>query len=287
MISGNFRKNPALLTERVMGEEYGAWVIEYRLEDTDGATTLRVWMDQDSDQVKRVSRLVDGVEKPATVADYDALMASASVVPDTNDGLVANSAGTCTLGPTELDCETKSYKVWLGDREASLGVTQSAAVPGTDIAGEITAADGTRHLSFRAHRARQRKRNHERFVRPPLKRVGLVTGGLPGRLSSRAWPLCHGGSTRQARDPSENLAFPGGTSTGRSAVINCGCAVARGFASIPAARDRPCLISGIAVLASGRLPSVRPTTSVAFRPAIDFAPDSSSVPWNAGTHIFR
>jgi len=143
MISGNFRKNPALLTERVMGEEYGAWVIEYRLEDTDGATTLRVWMDQDSAQVKRVSRLVDGVEKPGTVADYDALMASTSVVPDTNDGLVANTAGTCTLGPAELDCETKSYKVWLGDREASLGVTQSAAVPGTDIAGEIKAADGS------------------------------------------------------------------------------------------------------------------------------------------------
>jgi hypothetical protein len=143
MISGNFRKNPALLTERVTAEEYGAWVIEYRLEDTDGATTLRVWIDQDSDQVKRVSRLVDGVEKPATVADYDALMASATVVPDTNDGLVANSSGTCTLGPTELDCETKSYKVWLGDREANLGVTQSTAVPGTDIAGEITAADGS------------------------------------------------------------------------------------------------------------------------------------------------
>jgi hypothetical protein len=47
------------------------------------------------------------------------------------------------LGPTELDCETKNYKVWLGEREASLGVTQSAAVPGMDISGEITAADGS------------------------------------------------------------------------------------------------------------------------------------------------
>ena len=71
------------------------------------------------------------------------MMASASVVPDTNEGLVANSTGTCTLGPAELDCETKSYKVWLGDREASLGVTQSAAVPGADLSGEITASDGS------------------------------------------------------------------------------------------------------------------------------------------------
>jgi len=143
MISGSFRKHPALLTERVIGDEYGAWVIEYTLEDTDGSASLRVWIDQESDQVKRVSRLVEGVEKPATVADYDALMASASVVPDTNDGLVANNSGTCMLGPAELDCETKNYKVWLGDREASLGVTQSAAVPGTDLSGEITAADGS------------------------------------------------------------------------------------------------------------------------------------------------
>jgi hypothetical protein len=143
MISGSFRKHPALLTERVTGEEYGRWVIEYRLEDSDGSTLLRVWMNQDSDQVEKVSRVVDGVEKPATVADYDALMAAASVVPDTNEGLLTNSTGTCTLGPSELDCETKKYKVWLGDREAQLGVTRSAAVPATDLAGEITAADGT------------------------------------------------------------------------------------------------------------------------------------------------
>ncbi|HEX6278117.1 MAG TPA: hypothetical protein VFZ53_33965 [Polyangiaceae bacterium] len=143
MISGTFRKQPALLTERVTSEEYGRWVIEYRLEDNDGATTLRVWMNQDSGQVEKVSRVVDGAEKPATVADFDALMASASVVPDTNEGLVANSSGTCTLGPAELDCETKSYKVRIGEHEASLGVTHSDALPGTDLAGQITAADGS------------------------------------------------------------------------------------------------------------------------------------------------
>jgi hypothetical protein len=143
MISGSFRKQPATLSERVLGEEYGRFVIEYQLEDADGSTTLRVWMNQDSDQVEKVTRVVDGEEKPATVADFDALMASASVVPDTNEGLVANSTGTCTLGPAELDCETKSYKVRLGDVEANLGVTRSHALPGTDLAGEITASDGS------------------------------------------------------------------------------------------------------------------------------------------------
>lgn len=143
MISGSFRKHPALLTERVIGDEYGSWIIEYRLEDSDGTAVLKVWMDQDTDQVEKVSRFVDGVEKAGTVADFDAMMASATVVPDTNEGLVVSSSGTCTLGPAELDCETKSYKVLIGDREASLGVTQSAALPGTDLAGEITAADGS------------------------------------------------------------------------------------------------------------------------------------------------
>lgn len=143
MISGSFRKQPALLTERVIGDEYGSWIIEYTIEDTQGANTLRVWMDQDTDQIEKVSRVVDGAEKPATIADYEALMASASVVPDTNDGLVASSTGTCTLGPAELDCETKSYRVLIGEREANLGVTQSASVPGIDLSGEITAADGS------------------------------------------------------------------------------------------------------------------------------------------------
>lgn len=143
MISGSFRKNPALLTERVIGDEYGKWILEYTLEDTEGSSTLRVWIDQDSDQIEKVSRIVDGSEKPATIADYEAMMASSSVVPDTNEGLVVSSAGTCTLGPAELDCETKSYKVWLGEREASLGVTQSASVPGIDLSGEIKAADGS------------------------------------------------------------------------------------------------------------------------------------------------
>ena len=77
------------------------------------------------------------------MADYEALMAMTSVVPDSNDGLTAATTGTCTVGPSELDCETKNYRVWLGDKEASMGVTASNALPGRDIAGEITAADGT------------------------------------------------------------------------------------------------------------------------------------------------
>jgi len=142
MITGSFRKHPALFTERVTGKEGDAWIIEYRLEDTAGARGLRAWVDANG-EVKRVVRLFEGGEKPGTVADYEALMAMTSVVPDSNDGLTAATTGTCTVGPSELDCETKSYRVWLGDKEASMGVTASKALPGRDIAGEIVAADGT------------------------------------------------------------------------------------------------------------------------------------------------
>jgi len=142
-ISGSFRKHPAILTERVVAQEGDdAWIMDYRLEDSDGVKAVRVRMEANGD-ITRVSRMLDGVEKPGTMADYEALMASASLAPDENQGLTATTKGTCMVGPSELDCETKSYRVMLGDKEASLGITESASLPGRDVSGEITASDGT------------------------------------------------------------------------------------------------------------------------------------------------
>jgi hypothetical protein len=142
MITGSFRKQAALLTERVTGHDAGLWSIDYTVEDGTGVRGLRTLVDANG-EVRRVTRLIDGSEKLGSMKDYDALMASISVTPDANDGLQASTRGTCTVGPSELDCETKSYKIWLGDKEASLGITASAALPGHDLSGEITAADGT------------------------------------------------------------------------------------------------------------------------------------------------
>jgi len=142
-ISGSFRKHPALLTERVVAQEGDdAWIMDYRLEDSDGVKAVRVRMEA-SGSITRVSRLVDGVEQPGTTADYEGLMAQASLTPDENEGLTATTKGTCTIGPSELDCETKSYRVLIGETEAKLGITESRSLPGRDLAGEITAADGT------------------------------------------------------------------------------------------------------------------------------------------------
>ena len=141
-ISGSFRKHAAILTERVVAQEGDVWIIDYRLEDGEGARAFRVRMDG-SGQITRVGRLLEGgAEQPATLADYEALMASASLTPDENEGLTATTKGTCIVGPSELDCETKNYRVLVGGEEASLGITESRSLPGRDLAGEITGADG-------------------------------------------------------------------------------------------------------------------------------------------------
>lgn len=141
-ISGTFRQHAAILTERVVAEEDGVWIIDYRLEDGEGAKAFRVRMDENG-QITRVGRLLDGgAEQPATLADYEAMMASASLAPDENEGLTATTQGTCLVGPAELDCETKNYRVLVGGEEASMGITESRSLPGRDLAGEITGADG-------------------------------------------------------------------------------------------------------------------------------------------------
>lgn len=141
-ISGTFRKHAAILTERVVAEEDGVWIIDYRLEDGEGARAFRVRMDEDG-QITRVGRLLEGgAEQPATVAEYEAMMASASLTPDENEGLTATTRGTCLVGPAELDCETKNYRVLVGGEQASMGITETRSLPGRDVAGEITGADG-------------------------------------------------------------------------------------------------------------------------------------------------
>jgi hypothetical protein len=142
MISGSFRKQPALFTERVLAREHGVWIIELMLEESAAKKTLRAFID-DNGEVVKVTAVGENGEVPAKLADYEALIASVSVVPDENEGLAASKRGTCTVGPTELDCETKSYRVRLGERAAELGITRSPSLPDSDIGGEITLSDGT------------------------------------------------------------------------------------------------------------------------------------------------
>jgi hypothetical protein len=141
-ISGSFAERAMVLTEKVVEKSETDIVLEYTLEDDESTTRLLVRQALETDEVLDVRRVVDGAEEVATLADYEALMAKTAFVPDSNEGFLDRSVGTCLVGPSELDCETKSYRVMIGDREAKLDVTESKKYPGRDIAGEISTEDG-------------------------------------------------------------------------------------------------------------------------------------------------
>ena len=82
------------------------------------------------------------IYRASSIADFEQLIARTTFAPDSNEGYVDRTLGTCLVGPSELDCETKSYRVRIGDREANLDITRSDKLPGRDIGGEITGADG-------------------------------------------------------------------------------------------------------------------------------------------------
>jgi hypothetical protein len=141
--SGNYEKSPLTLTEEVVAREDGLWVIDYTFEEESGTTKLRVRLDPKTDSVVRVSKLDGNSESSVPLATYEKMIDRTSFAADSNEGLVASEHGTCLVGPSELDCETKSYKVMVGDKEATLSVSHSDSVPGSDVAGDIMTGDGT------------------------------------------------------------------------------------------------------------------------------------------------
>lgn len=139
--SGSFHRTPLVLTEEVIDKDGRLWVVDLTLED--GATTsrFRVRMD-DEGLVSAASRMDGEREIPGALAEYHGLIDATVFPADSNEGLVASEKSTCLLGSRELDCETKSYRVRVADKSATLKVSESAELPGRDLAGEIVADDG-------------------------------------------------------------------------------------------------------------------------------------------------
>jgi len=141
--SGSYQKSPLTLTEEVIARENGLWVIDYTFEDQALTTKLRVRFDPRTDSVVKVSKFDGSQEHSVPLATYEKLIARTSFAADSNDGMLAATHGTCLIGPNELDCETKSYKVLVAEKAAILSVSRTAGVPGGDIAGDIISSDGT------------------------------------------------------------------------------------------------------------------------------------------------
>ena len=90
-----------------------------------------------------VAKLDGDKEISVPISVYDQLIERTSFAADANDGMVASSHATCLVGPNELDCETKTYKVRVGDQSATLSVSHSNEVKSGDVTGDITGDDGT------------------------------------------------------------------------------------------------------------------------------------------------
>jgi hypothetical protein len=155
--SGSFASEPLTLTEEVIAQDAQAWVVDFSLAQSDRVERLRVRFDAASGRALSAARYEGDREIPATLADYVALVGRTVYAADVNDGLVSSTTQTCLVGSDELDCETKTYKVWVGDAAATLSVVHSKSYADRDVSGEITGDDGK--LLYRAElvEARQGK----------------------------------------------------------------------------------------------------------------------------------
>lgn len=146
--SGSFSTEPLTLTEEVVERQDTAWVVDFSLTQNEQVERLRVRFDAFTGEAKSAARLDGTTEIPAKLGDYEAMMAKTIYAADVNDGLVSQNAQTCLVGADELDCETKTYKVWVGDDAATLSVVHSARFVDRDVSGEITTEAGK--LIYRA-----------------------------------------------------------------------------------------------------------------------------------------
>ncbi|HSC88291.1 MAG TPA: hypothetical protein VLC09_13505 [Polyangiaceae bacterium] len=139
---GSYTREPLQLTERVVAHEPGLWVIDYELSQGDDVRSLRARLSERSERVLTVSRVVGEEEVPVDATELREMMARTAFAPDRNGGVVGQEKQTCLIGPSEFDCEVAHYRVFVGEREASLTVKKSEAL-GRDLGGEIVALDGT------------------------------------------------------------------------------------------------------------------------------------------------
>ncbi len=140
--SGSFTQEPLTLVEQVTAREDAAWVVDFALTQNEKVERLRVRFDRRSGQAVSAARLQGTREVPSKLSDYEALLARTVYAADVNDGLVSSNAQTCLVGSDELECETKTYKVWVGERAATLSVVHSSSFADRDLLGEITTDDG-------------------------------------------------------------------------------------------------------------------------------------------------
>ncbi len=119
---------------------------EYSLKDSAKVETYRVRMH--GDDVVSAVKVDGGIERPSTVAAYDAMMQRTVPAVDRNDGEIDSRPVVVEwAGKTEGATLTR-YKVSVGGKDATMSVTRCDRFAFGDVAGEITGAGGK--LMYRA-----------------------------------------------------------------------------------------------------------------------------------------
>jgi len=141
--TGSFRKAPLTLSEKVVARSGGILTIDFTAQEGDVKDELRVKFDEGSpshNEVVSVARLTGGVEKPATLEVYEALMARTTLTADQNEALVGTEEVTVDIGGTSVTARRTTYRVRVGKKQATLKTLESSAFVWGDVGGEITAA---------------------------------------------------------------------------------------------------------------------------------------------------
>jgi hypothetical protein len=143
--SGSFRDAPLTLTQRVVAREGDVLVIDMTLDEGGSRQTLRVRMDDSAEkrgEVVRVSRVVEGLEKEASMDLFDAMMAKTALAADQNEEVLGSEELTVDVGGTAIAAQKTSFRVRLGKVQATLQTVQSDRFAWGDLGGEITTASG-------------------------------------------------------------------------------------------------------------------------------------------------
>jgi hypothetical protein len=144
--TGSLQSKPLTLTQRIVAREGGALVVDITLSGDGAPLSLRVRVSDDpatSGEILGVARLTaGGRELPATLQDYERLMAKTALAADTNEAELGAEAVTVHVGGRPLACRQTSYRVRIDGRAATMRTLQSDQFAWGDVGGEITGDDG-------------------------------------------------------------------------------------------------------------------------------------------------
>ena len=144
--SGDYRKAPLLLTQRVVEASDTALVIDATFDDGKNKRTVRaryIHVPGTAHELVGVWRIdASGAEKPFAVADFEKMMSETMLAADDNEGAIASERVAVPVGARTIDCTRTSYRVVVGSKAATMSTLTSEATPWGDVGGEIKADDG-------------------------------------------------------------------------------------------------------------------------------------------------